>query len=163
MSRKHLLLHGWDSAYEKEAWYPPLTDSLSGITKEQALWKPQGEPANSIWENVSHLIFYKERFLKRLTGEETEYPTGITNDDTFSIGGATDEEWERTLSRLKEVHLGIRAKLEEMEEERLDEKIPQTPIGIWMTDLVAHDAYHTGQIILLRKLQGSWPSRRSFE
>ncbi|PEL73618.1 serine/threonine protein phosphatase, partial [Bacillus toyonensis] len=25
-----------------------------------------------------------------------------------------------------------------------------------------HDAYHTGQIIQLRKLQGSWPTHRSY-
>jgi uncharacterized membrane protein len=29
-----------------------------------------------------------------------------------------------------------------------------------LLDIMMHDAYHTGQIIQLRKMQGSWPSQR---
>ncbi|EEL34276.1 hypothetical protein bcere0019_27360 [Bacillus cereus Rock3-28] len=29
-------------------------------------------------------------------------------------------------------------------------------------NILLHDAYHTGQIIQLRKLQGSWPTHRSY-
>ncbi|EKN66925.1 hypothetical protein BABA_13592 [Neobacillus bataviensis LMG 21833] len=29
-----------------------------------------------------------------------------------------------------------------------------------LLDIMLHDAYHTGQIIQLRKIQGSWPSVR---
>ena len=36
-------------------------------------------------------------------------------------------------------------------------------VGRWVNSLVLHDAYHTGQIMFIRKLQGSWPSRRSFD
>ncbi|TFE19653.1 DinB family protein [Cohnella luojiensis] len=163
MSKLELLLQGWDSSYEKEDWYPPLTDVLNGVTVEHALWKPAGEHVNSIWETVNHLVFYKERLLNRLTGEESKYPSGVTNDDTFAISSSTAEEWEHTLAKLKEVHLGLRDKLSAMNEEQLERKIPQTPIGNWIHSLILHDAYHTGQIVFLRKLQGSWPSRRSFE
>ena len=29
-----------------------------------------------------------------------------------------------------------------------------------LLDIMLHDAYHTGQIIQLRKMQGAWPSKR---
>ncbi|HDR8182963.1 TPA: hypothetical protein QC116_006303 [Bacillus thuringiensis] len=29
-------------------------------------------------------------------------------------------------------------------------------------NILLHDAYHTGQIVQLRKLQGSWPAHRSY-
>jgi hypothetical protein len=36
------------------------------------------------------------------------------------------------------------------------------PIGLTLTSIILHDAYHIGQIIQIRKLQGSWPANRSF-
>lgn len=59
MNKIELLLHGWDSCYEKEDWYPPLTDALNGLTAEQANWRPEGEHVNTIAENLNHLIFIK--------------------------------------------------------------------------------------------------------
>jgi len=163
MNRKATLLQAWDSAYGKEEWYPPFPDALNGVTAEQAAWKPEGGSVNSIWETARHLLYYKERSLRRLTGEEREYPEGATNDDTFTIGDATEEGWRNTISDLEKVHFDIRDRLAALAEERLDDKLPHTPIGKWAHNLLAHDGYHVGQIILLRKLQGSWPARRSFE
>jgi uncharacterized damage-inducible protein DinB len=164
MNKMELILHGWDSAYDKEDWYPPLKDALQGVTWEQANWRPRtGGPINTIWQNVLHLIFYKERFLKRLTGEEAEYPEGVSNDDTFGGAGADEEAWQATLAKLEEVQLAIRDQLAGLKKKDFDRRIPKTPIGLWANSLILHDAYHTGQIILLRKLQKSWPARRSFE
>jgi uncharacterized damage-inducible protein DinB len=163
MNKIELLLQGWDSCYEKEEWNPPLTDVLNELTAEQAVWRPDGEHVNTIWETINHLVFYKERFLKRLTGEESEYPSGVSNDDTFAASSTSEEEWLKTLSRLKNVHQGIREQLAALPEEQFDHKIPTTPVGVWIHNLILHDSYHTGQIVFLRKLQGSWPSRRSFD
>jgi uncharacterized damage-inducible protein DinB len=163
MNRNELLLNGWDSCYEKEDWYSPLADALNGLTFEQANWRPEGEHVNTIGETVNHLIFYKERLLKRLTGEESEYPPGLTNDDTFLGANETEEEWQRMLVRLKNVHQGIRDRIAAWDDAQFDNKIPTTPAGKWVHSLILHDAYHTGQILYIRKLQGSWVARRSFE
>ncbi|RED66200.1 DinB family protein [Cohnella lupini] len=163
MTKLELLMQGWDAIYEKEDWYPPLKDALDGVTSEQAVWRPAGEHVNTIWESVNHLTYYKERLLKRLTGEESEYPPGLTNDDTFRVPSTSEEDWRKALAKLRAVHIGIREIISNMKETRLEEKIPRTPIGSWIHSLILHGAYHTGQIVFLRKLQGSWPSRRSFE
>jgi uncharacterized damage-inducible protein DinB len=163
VNKIELLLQGWDSCYEKEDWYPPLKDALNGLTIDQANWRPGGEPINSIWETVHHLIFYKERLLKRLTGEEAEYPSGVTNDDTFVGATASEQDWRDTLLRLKAAHQGIRDAVAGWDDEQFERMIPNTVAGRWVFSLITHDAYHTGQIMLIRKLQGSWPSRRSFE
>ncbi|MDD9268109.1 DinB family protein [Paenibacillus sp. GCM10023248] len=164
MNNVELLLHGWECCYDKEDWYPPLTDALKGLTAEQANWRPAGEHVNTIWENVQHLIFYKERLLKRMTGEEMEYPDA-TNDDTFAVESVSGEAWEMTLSRLQTVHLAIRERLAQWGENDFEHVYPNRTqsAGRWVNSLILHDAYHTGQIMFIRKLQGSWPSRRSFE
>jgi uncharacterized damage-inducible protein DinB len=165
MNKIELLLHGWDSCYEKEDWYPPLTDALNELSAEQANWRPEGEHVNTIWENVHHLIFYKERLLKRITGEESDYPEGLTNDDTFVVGSISEGAWQKTLAHLKFVHQEIRDRIAGWEEEDFEHLFSNRSqsVGRWVNSLIMHDGYHTGQIILIRKLQGSWPSQRSFD
>ncbi|MFC5405892.1 DinB family protein [Cohnella soli] len=163
MMNQQGLLIGWDAAYDKEDWYPPLVDALKNVTAEQASWRPEGGHVNTIWETLQHLVYYKERLLKRLTGEEQDYPSDVTNDDTFAIPAATEAEWQSSVDRACEVHLGLREKLAAMTDERLDMKLPHREVGLWLQQLIDHDAYHIGQIIFLRKLQRSWPERRAFE
>ncbi|WP_429842612.1 DinB family protein [Brevibacillus sp. FIR094] len=164
MNRKDLLLHGWECTYDKEDWYPPLKEALSGVSAAQASWRPVGEAANTIWENVSHLLYYKERLLHRLLG--TEFPgSAETNDDTFiTSGGPNDEDaWQATLLRTESVHRHIHERLSVLTDEDLNQTATYTPIYQAVMSLVLHDAFHTGQIVQIRKLQGSWPARRSFE
>ncbi|WNC15985.1 DinB family protein [Brevibacillus brevis] len=164
MERKELLLANWEHTYEKEDWYPPLRDALSGLTASQASWRPAGEAANTIWEIVSHLLYYKERLLHRLL--DTEFPGSANdNDDTFTpSGGPEDEEaWQTTQQRMGDVHRQIREKLASLSEEELDRPLPTAPIFQSVMSIMLHDACHTGQIIQIRKLQGSWPARRHFD
>lgn len=164
MNNVELLQYQWDRCYDgQEDWYPPLADALKDVTAEQANWRPEGDRVNTIWENVNHLIFYKERFLKRLKDEESEYPPGVRNDDTFTVTGKEQSDWTETLARLKSVHHGIKQQISEMREDDFERLVPKTSVGKWLSGLIMHDGYHTGQIIMLRKLQGSWPSHRSFE
>ncbi|WP_123041750.1 DinB family protein [Cohnella candidum] len=163
MNRVELLLKGWDFSYGEEDWYPPLKHALNGLTAAQADWRPEGFQVNSIWQNVNHLIFYKERLLKRWTGEETEYPSGVTNDDTFAVPSTEESDWQETVARLERVQQGIRGKLAALSETELETAIPSRKLEDWAHSLIRHDAYHTGEIIQLRKMQGSWPARRSFE
>ncbi|AEI39355.1 DinB family protein [Paenibacillus mucilaginosus] len=163
MNKTDLLLHGWDHCIDREDWYPPLRDVLKDMTEEEASWRPEGAAANTIRENLEHLLFYKERLLKRLTGEETEYPDGVTNDDTFRPETSGEASWDAVFSRLEKVHAAIRQEIASLSDGDWENRTPGKPLDLWVKALTLHDAYHTGQIVLLRKLRGSWPARRSFE
>ncbi|MGO0060694.1 DinB family protein [Brevibacillus fluminis] len=164
MNRMELLLHELEITTETEDWYPPLHVALEGVTAAQASWRPQGEAANTIWETANHLLFYKERLLKQLTVGYTD-PQGMTNDDTFAVDAAPDDEaaWQATRERLVAVQRELHALLSSMPEEAFDRPHPTRPLGLMVTSIVLHDACHTGQIVMIRKLQGSWPARRAFE
>ncbi|MCZ8523822.1 MULTISPECIES: DinB family protein [Paenibacillus] len=163
MNKTDLLLHGWDHCLDREDWYPPLRDVLKDLTEEEASWRPEGAAANTIRENLEHLLFYKERLLKRLTGEETKNPEGVTNDDTFEPRGTEGGSWQTTFAKLQAVHASIRQELAVLSDEEWENRTPDKELDLWVKALTNHDAYHTGQIVLLRKLRGSWPARRSFE
>jgi uncharacterized damage-inducible protein DinB len=164
MSRIDLLLHQLVHSYDKEGWYPPLRTALTGLTAEQASWRPTGEAVNTIWETVNHLLYYKERLLERLLGNNPAYPAG-SNDDTFAVNAASDDEeaWQATVARAEAVHRGLHEVLAAKAEAELDGPTPENPLGILIANIIMHDAYHTGEIIQIRKLQGSWPARRSFD
>ena len=160
MQQKEILIHGWDFAYDIEDWYPPLKASLKDVDLKQAQWRPDGKASHTIGELVNHLLYYKKRFLFRLEHREWTAKIG-SNDDTFQTAQyTTSDAWNQALSELQSVQQGIRAKLVSLEEGDLDSPLPKDPVGRQVLSLFMHDAYHTGQIILIRKLYGSWPGVR---
>ncbi|WP_044639843.1 DinB family protein [Risungbinella massiliensis] len=156
MSRIDLLLHALDSTFDKESWYAPLQHAVEGITAEQASWRPTGEATKTIWENVNHLIYYKERLVANLEGREWTH--NLDGDETFYFTeqSTDDKEWKKVVERAENIQSSLRQILsnisvEDFVQNSLEEKL---------LDIFLHDAYHTGQIIQIRKMQGSWPSHR---
>lgn len=156
MKRSDLLLNVLDSTYDKESWYAPFKDATEGLTAEQATWKPSGEATKTIWENVNHLIYYKERLAATLEGREWSHH--LDGDETFYLTtpSTDNQEWKKTVERSKDAQLGLRKALSTISESELE----QNSLENKLLDIMLHDAYHTGQIIQLRKMQGSWPSNR---
>lgn len=159
MNRKEIILHLWDTTYDIEGWHPPLKDAVDGLDHRGALWRPHKD-AHNIWELLNHLICYKDRFLCRL--EEKEFEPEITdNEQTFQRGiGSTEEEWQTRITHLAHIQSVIRNKVASIADPGLDQPLPDAPILNQLLSLASHDSYHTGQIMFLRKLQGSWPQQR---
>ncbi|WHY73824.1 DinB family protein [Fictibacillus enclensis] len=156
MNRMDLLLNVLDTTYDKESWYAPFKDAINGITAEQARWRPPGEATKSIWENVNHLIYYKERTAAKMEGRE--WKNSLDGDETFLLTEPSndDQQWKNVVERAERAQQGLRRVLSETPVEDLD----QDSLEAKLLDIMLHDAYHTGQILLIRKMQGSWPSRR---
>lgn len=156
MKRIDVLLNVLDSTFDKESWYAPFKHAIEGLTAEQAMWKPSGEGTKTIWENVNHLIYYKERLAADLEGREWTH--NLDGNDTFYLTGQSndDMEWEKVVERSKNVQCNVRQALSAISERGLE----QNSLEGKLLDIMLHDAYHTGQIIQLRKMQGSWPSNR---
>ncbi|KZE69534.1 hypothetical protein AWM68_02665 [Fictibacillus phosphorivorans] len=153
-SRSDLLLTVLDSTFDKESWYAPLKPAIDGITAEQASWTPPGEAMKSIWENLNHLIYYKERLVANL--ENREWTNHLDGDATFDLTEQTndDQEWQKVVERAENVHNRLREILSNTTDEVLGQHSQK------LLDIFLHDAYHTGQIMQVRKMQGSWPSHR---
>lgn len=153
MSRQDILLHSMAFAFQMEAWNPPLMKTLEGLTEEQVNWLPKTGSTHTIREIVIHLLFYKEQLLQRLQGNDAQEPT--SNESTFTA--KQDHSWEQILEKLNKVQAELQTCLHALEDEELDRPSPHVPIGGQILTLAMHDVYHTGQIVLLRKLQGTWP------
>ncbi|WP_409293296.1 DinB family protein [Peribacillus sp. SCS-37] len=152
----NLLVNLLDSTYDKESWYAPFREAIDGLRAEQASWKPPGAAAQTIWENVNHLTYYKERLAAKLEGRD--WPNPLDGDQTFSLTPQSndDGEWEKVIERAENAHQHLREVLSRLSDDELD----QDSLERKLLDIMLHDAYHTGQIIQSRKMQGSWPSHR---
>ncbi|MCQ6560958.1 DinB family protein [Paenibacillus mendelii] len=149
------LVSKWDACFDKESgWYPPLERGLQGLTAVQACWRADGKEMNTIKELVNHIIFYKVQLLSSLAST-TDAPSIDTSFNT-DTGVITEEEWQETIANLKHIHTRIREKLSMMSDQELLSELDGVTIYQWVSDLVLHDIYHTGQIIFIRKMQGSW-------
>lgn len=143
---KPLLLEKLKSSYDKQGWFAPLKNATQGLTAEQANWK-DSTGNHSIGELVSHLIFWNERNLMAFQGNTPPDFSG-NNDETFQK--FTSTKWEDALSKLDSIHSSLNETIEKSTPEQLKE---------WSSDIAnisAHNAYHTGQIVYIRKMKGWW-------
>ena len=160
MTTKEFLLEQFDACYNENGWFVALKNALNNLTAEQAAWKTENL-GNSIWEILTHLNFYNEAYLKRFKGIDYVYPTQ-DNDETFA-SAETEADWRAEVERFDLIMSEWRNLLEAASEEKFDETVSATNKSAWSSLLAhvnAHNAHHGGQIVVIRKLQGSWDAKK---
>ena len=155
---KQMLLDQFTSSYDQNTWFVALKNALDGVTAADAVWKPAGVD-NSIWEIVSHLNYYNFAYVERFKGVEYQYPAD-DNDATFvEAEDANREAWAAEVTRLDSIMTEFRQLIATVEESKFDQPVSATNPATWATlisNINVHNAHHGGQIVLLRKMQGSW-------
>ncbi len=154
---KKTLLDQFDRSYNVNGWFVAVRNAVEGLTVEQAAWKPE-DSVNCIWESLSHITYYNNAYLQRFKGIDYQYDVS-SNNETFSVGEYEESEWQADVARFDAVMSEWRDLLEWTDESKFSQPISAEIKSNW-ADLIAtvnaHNAYHGGQILLLRKLQGSW-------
>jgi uncharacterized damage-inducible protein DinB len=162
MTVKEILLEQFTTCYDENGWFVALKNALNNLTAEQAIWKSDGAD-NSIRGILAHLNFYNERYLKKFKGEPVE-KMAIENSETFAGAiEATEDAWWAEIERFERVMNGWREAIEQASETRLGEQVSKKHHNLWanvIADINAHNAHHGGQIVILRKLQGSWDASK---
>ena len=144
-STKSVLLEQLKSTHNVKNWFVPVNTAVEGLTPEQAGWKDKG--GHSVGQLTYHLLFWNERQLKDFKGEKKDSFSG-DNEETFDK--FDQKQWADIVMRLDKVLTDIEKWLENASDEQL-KKHSST-----IANISAHNAYHTGQIISVRKAQGSW-------
>lgn len=158
---KNTLLGQFDRCYNKDGWFVAVRNAIEGLSVEQAAWKPL-DSVNCIWETLSHVTYYNNAYLQRFKGIDFEYDVS-TNDETFSVGEYDEAHWQADVTMFDAVMTEWRELLSAVDGSKFSELVPNKGDTTWaeiVADINAHNAYHGGQILLLRKLQGSWDPKR---
>jgi uncharacterized damage-inducible protein DinB len=143
---RELLLAELRSTHTEPEWFVPANVAVRGLTAEQANWT-DGKGNHSVGQLAYHIVFWNQRNLAQLKGEKLE-KFGGNNDETFTKFDS--KSWNETVKQLDEVMKGLENWLETADEEKLQAQAQR------FTHISTHNAYHIGQIIYVRKEQGSW-------
>lgn len=146
LQMKAFLAQQLKNTHTQEEWFAPTKVALNGVTFEQASWK-DSTTNHSIGELTSHLLFWNETNLRAFKSENVS-DLNIKNEETFEK--YSEEEWEETLRKLDSI---------QTEWETLVENATEKQINDWgseIANMCTHTAYHTGQIVYIRKQNGWW-------
>lgn len=135
----------------------PVT-ALRGVTAEQAAWRAS-PGRKSIWELALHIAYWKYAVRRHLSG--AALPRFARHPANFPAAPAVPDAaaWARDVALLRSEHDQLVAAVDRLDEGRLFRSLPggrRWTFGELVLGIAAHDAYHTGQIQLLKRL---WQER----
>lgn len=139
------------------SWHLSLLASVEGVSAAQAAWRPAPE-RNSIWKIVDHVSLWKEDMTNRLAGRPRR-SASFDAGDWAAPPSPTEEHWRAALRRLVDAHAGLARELARHADADLSVPAPgyDRPLIADVRGVIAHDAYHAGQICYVRALQGISP------
>jgi len=125
-----------------------IVETLKNISAEQAAKKIDN--LNSIWQIVNQMILWREVLWKKLNGN-----TVFVSENNFfeEIENTSENEWKLLLKRLEHSQKIILNFLSEQIQFDYD-NVFQNGHTYYehLQAILQHDAYHLGQIVLLKKL-----------
>ncbi len=139
--------------YSDDPWHgPATTDLLEGLSAAEAAARPV-QAGHSIWEIVLHMAAWHGEVRHRLQGGKPGLPE---EGDWPAVREVTEAAWQSDLERLGsslDQLLGTLAGLAEQDLDRPGGGLsnPGTTLRTMIHGLIQHEAYHSGQIALLRK------------
>ncbi|WP_373278555.1 DinB family protein [Alicyclobacillus shizuokensis] len=116
---------------------------------------PPGCP-HSIWQIVHHLIYWQDFCLELLKGHNPPAPAHASDTWIAPMNPASAAEWKDTVN----VFLAGMRKLADAIDSDLDEEVAAlsgTSRVEILGSVMAHNSYHLGQVVLLRRMLGTWP------
>ena len=159
------LLDQLERAHAGDPWHGSSRAALlADVTAEEARTRPS--PAlPSIWQLVLHMTAWTREVTRRLRGGLAAEPE---MGDWPAVPTVPDERaWRAALAALDEAHVALRDALRGFTSARLAERVGDertASLGTGVTfaqtinGVVQHDAYHSGQVALVKKLlRGATP------
>lgn len=150
LSPKDPLLHQLKTTHTEKEWFVPVKTALEGVTAAQAQWR-DSSGNHSIGQLAYHLLFWNKRQLAKFNGQPEGDFSG-NNEETFT--DFDQAQWEQTVASLDSVLTAFEKSVEGADETKLKEWYPT------IANISTHNAYHTGQIVFVRKLQKSWDAEK---
>src|SRR5262249_14454783 len=141
-----VLLEQLRTTHNQKDWFVSANIAVEGLTAEQASWKDKSGN-HSVGQLAYHLVFWNQQELAKIKGVEPAKFSG-NNEETFDKFDS--KQWASLTQQLDEVMTNLE-KIVETADDKTLEKWAST-----IAHIGTHNAYHIGQIVFVRKEQGSW-------
>lgn len=146
------------NAHAGDPWHGPSRAAvLSDVTAEEAHRRPSAS-GHSIWELVLHMHAWTGEVARRIREGNPRLPA---EGDFPSPSKTSAAAWKAAVSSLDDAHARLVDAVTALGAARLDDHVGahrDAPLGSGVTHramlhgLAQHDAYHTGQISILKKI-----------
>jgi hypothetical protein len=134
-----------------QPWHgPSVAEILDDVTAHEAAARPV-PGAHTIWELVHHMRAWRVAVRNRLEGSDrADYSP---EQDWPPVHSMDEAAWRAAVDALIVSHEALIGRVSELAESRLDEPIMEgmSSVHNHIAGLLQHDAYHAGQIVILRK------------
>jgi uncharacterized damage-inducible protein DinB len=139
---------------------------VEDLSAELAARQVAGFP-HSIDQLVFHMNYWMDYDLRRIRGEKPAYPQHNSESFPTALFPADAQEWNRLIKRFAGL-LADSTALANRSTQEMQRQIEGTHAGhakiagtleavLWQ--MVAHNSYHVGQIVMIRRMLGAWPPR----
>lgn len=147
---RSILIEQLKNSHSNKDWYVPISIAIDGLTAEQANHK-DSTGNHSISELVSHLVFWNERILFWFHDEKAPE---FNEDNELTFITFSEAEWASSVRKLD----SIQTVWEKSVANATDEQLRKWSSSV--ANISAHNAYHTGQIVYIRKQNGWWDASK---
>lgn len=153
---RQLLLENIQPPRGRQGWHGGATPlgAVRGVSVETALWRPAAGRKN-IWELTLHIAYWKYAVRRRLEGGKgPRFPRSPANFP--ALPRRTDQAaWDADRALLAQEHARLLEVVAAIPPGRYAERVQsgrRWSVGEMVLGIAQHDAWHTGQIVLLKRL-----------
>jgi uncharacterized damage-inducible protein DinB len=147
---KSILLDQLHSTHDKSDWFVCANVAVANLTPEQANWS-DGKGNHSVGQLTYHLLFWNSRSLATFQGHPLPNFKG-ENTETFDKFDA--KSWNDTVNKLNQVMTDLEKAVANASDAQLARWAPT------IANIATHNAYHIGEIVMVRKEQGVWDASK---
>jgi hypothetical protein len=141
---KRLLLQQLRESHNQKNWFVSGKEAMAGVTPEQSAWTDGKN--HSVGQLVQHLVFWNHRVAQQFKGEKPpEAPSD--NNETFKYD---PKQWTTLVQQFDDDMTQIEKAVEAASDADLQKMAPTA------ARVAQHNAYHIGEIVMVRKAQGAW-------
>lgn len=141
-----VVLEQLQTVHNQKDWFVPISVAVDGVTADQANWT-DGKGNHSVGQLTYHILFWNRRALAEFKGENPGKFSG-NNEETFNNFDV--KQWAATVKELDQVMTDWEKAVQSADEAKLQKN------ASLIAHVGAHTAYHLGEIVYVRREQGSW-------
>jgi len=141
-----VLLEQLHTTHDSEDWFVPANIAVQGLTAQQAMWSPS-KGNHSVGQLAYHIWYWDDRALTQFKGEK---PAAFDGNNNETFDNFTAAQWDDLVKKLNQVLADWEKAVETADDAKLAAN------ASLIAHVGAHNAYHIGQILYVRKLQGVW-------
>lgn len=151
--KSKILQEALGRALTGEGAHVEAKNAFDGLDWHIAGTQPEGAPY-TIFELLSHLIYWQDWVVKWLDGEDPPIPEHATESWPGEREPANASAWEQAVRRFGEGLDRLSGRVDEADLLLAGDR--KTRLDMLQT-IASHNSYHLGQVILLRRMLAAWP------